>query len=674
MNIVAIPHFSEIKLAEVESKLDALLQHNLDAIHALLQNNHPYTYENLLQPLEELHDQLHHFWGPIQHLSSVTNSPDLRTIMHACLPKLSEYHTHISHNIALCQAIQSIRDSAAFTTLSNARQKSIEFDLRDFKLNGVDLSPEKKHTFAALSKALSELSHRFEENVLDATMAWKKHITDDSLLKGIPEHAKNAARHTAEKENLPGWIFSLEAPDYIAVMTYADSQILREQFYRAYVTRASEMGPNGGQFDNTPIMHDILQNRFELAALLGYPNFAEYSLATKMIKKTEDVLSFLTELADKTHTKAHSDFNDLSEFAKNKLGMTTLNAWDLAYVSEKLRQHDYDISPEDLRPYFPEPTVLEGLFTIMQRLYGITLEQVTDADVWHSDVTCYRVIDQHQQLQAHIYFDLYARANKRGGAWMDDCAAHRRLSNGDIQLAAAYVTCNFNAPVGKDPALFSHDDVITLFHECGHALQHILTTVDVANVSGIQNIPWDAVEIASQFFENWGWEKESIRYFAKHYQTKSVLPDQLFERMERAKNFQSAMQMMRQLEFALFDFRLHIEYDKHTPNCIQSILNTVRETVSVFPPPDFNRFQHGFSHIFGGGYAAGYYSYKWAEVMACDAFSVFEEKGIFDRESSEKFKTTFLESGGAQDPMDLFITFRGRVPTVDALLRQNGIV
>ncbi|OGT41090.1 MAG: oligopeptidase A [Gammaproteobacteria bacterium RIFCSPHIGHO2_12_FULL_40_19] len=673
MSKSTLPAFSQIHINEVEKNLDGLLKNNLKTIDMLLNKHTLYTWENLLHPIENLNDKLHQFWGPIQHLSSVVNAPELRDTLHACLPKLSDYQTHISHNEKLFQAIESIQKSPAFSTLSEAKQKSIDYDIRDFKLNGVALTTEKKQRFSDLSKSLSELMHRFEENLLDATMAWKKHITDEALLKGIPEHAKNAAKNTAQKENLEGWLFTLEAPDYLAVMTYADSQSLREEMYRAYVTRASEIDPNAGKFDNSATMQMILKNRFALARLLGYQNFAEYSLATKMVKKTEEVLAFLNELAEKTRNTAQKEFQDLSVFAAKELKIKKLNAWDIAYVSEKLRQHDYAISPEDLRPYFPEPAVLKGLFEIMHRLYGITLEKVENADVWHKDVTCFRILDADKKLQAHLFFDLYARNNKRGGAWMDDCAVHRRLDDGTVQLAAAYVTCNFNAPIGTDPALFTHDDVVTMFHECGHALQHVLTKIDVANVSGIQNIPWDAVEIASQFFENWAWEKASIPYFAKHYQTQSPLPDYLYERMERAKNFQSAMQMMRQIEFALFDFRLHMEYDENKPDCIQTILNEVRNTVSVFPSPEFNRFQHGFSHIFGGSYAAGYYSYKWAEVMACDAFSLFEEKGVFDRQTSDKFKSTFLESGGAKEPMDLFVAFRGRKPTVDALLQQSGI-
>src|SRR3990167_6662955 len=671
---ITLPAFSKIKINEVEKKLDVLLKKNLDTIDTLLNNNTSYTWDNLLQPIENINDALHQLWSPVNHLSSVVNSKALRETIQACLPKLSDYHTRISHNEKLFRAMESIRNSGTFLSLTAAQQKSIEHDLRDFKLSGVHLSLAQKKEFAALTKSLSQLTNQFEENVLDATMAWKKQVTDEAMMTGIPDLAKNAARSNAEKENKPGWIFSLEAPDYIAVLTYAESRTLRHELYHAYVTRASDKGPNAGEFDNTDIMRNIMQTRFSIATLLGYRNFAEYSLATKIVKKTNDVMSFLNELAEKSFLKAQIEFKTLEQFAQKELGIDKLEAWDIAFVSEKLRQQAYAISPEDLRPYFPEQPVLDGLFTIMNRLYGITLEKVVDADVWHSDVKCFRVFDQNKKLQAHLFFDLYARPNKRGGAWMDECALRRQLDDGSIQLPAAYVTCNFNAPVGHDPALFNHDEVETLFHECGHALQHILTDITVANVSGIHGIPWDAVEVASQFFENWAWEKNSVCYIAKHYKTQTALPDFLFERMQRAKNFQSAMQMVRQLEFALFDFRLHMEYKQDDPNCIQTILNSVRDNIAVFPSPAFNRFQHCFAHIFGGSYAAGYYSYKWAEVMACDAFSLFEEKGIFDHATSEKFKKTFLESGGAAEPMDLFIAFRGRKPQVDALLKQSGIV
>lgn len=670
---VTLPTFSNININTFEKNLDALLKKNIDTIDSILNQNTVYTWDNLLQPMENMNDALHQLWSPVQHLSAVIDSPALRETVRACLMKLSDYHTHIAHNEKLFHALESIQNGDAFAALSIAQQQSIKNDLRDFKLSGVHLPPAEKKQFAALAKSLSQLTHQFEEHILDATMAWKKQITDEKELSGIPDHAKNAAKKAAEKENINGWFFTLEAPDYIAVMTYADSATLRHEMYYAYTTRASECGPDAGKFDNSETMRNIMKTRFEMTRVLGFQNYAEYSLATKMVKKTGDVLAFINELAEKSSAKAYQEFRILSQFAKNELGIEHLNAWDISYASEKLRQQAYAISPEDLRPYFPEPVVLSGLFEIIHRLYGITLEKA-DLDTWHPDVKCFRLLDDNKNTIAHLYFDLYARKNKRGGAWMDECALRRKLDNGTIQLPAAYITCNFNGPIGNDPALFTHDDVETLFHECGHALQHVLTKIDVANVSGIHNIPWDAVEVASQFFENWTWEKNAISYITKHYQTHAPLPETLFERMTRAKNFQTAMQMIRQLEFALFDFRLHMEFDEQDPNCIQKILNEVREKISVFPAPDFNRFQHSFAHIFGGGYAAGYYSYKWAEVMACDIFSLFEEKGIFDAEISRKFKETFLESGGAKDPMDLFIAFRGRKPTVDALLQQNGII
>ncbi|PIZ04774.1 MAG: oligopeptidase A [Gammaproteobacteria bacterium CG_4_10_14_0_8_um_filter_38_16] len=672
--VIQLPAFRSIQISHAVDDLNTLLKKNLQTIDALLNQPDPFTWENLLQPLENLNDALHQFWSPIQHLGNVMDSPLLRDTIRACLPLLSDYHTHISQNEKLFLAMQSIHDSSAFKTLSTAAQQSIHNDLRDFKLSGVHLAPDEKKAFATLSKKLSQLTHQFEENVLDATMSWKKHITDEKLLSGIPAHAKNAAKENAEKEKLPGWIFTLEAPDYLAVMTYADSVDLRFEMYQAYSTRASDCGPDANKFDNSDVMRDIMKTRFALSRLLGFNNYAEYSLATKMAKKPDEVLSFLNELAEKSLSNAKTEFKTLSEFAKEKLNLSFLNAWDIAYVSEKLRLEAYAISEEDLRPYFPEYQVMQGLFEITHRLYDVTFEKVIDADIWHDNVTCYRMLDAQKNSLAHLYFDLYARPNKRGGAWMDDCTMRRRLDDGRIQLPAAYVTCNFNAPIGNNPAFFTHADVETLFHECGHALQHVLTTVDIANVSGIHGIPWDAVEIASQFYENWAWEKDSIPYIAKHYQTQAELPSFLFERMQRAKHFQSAMQMMRQLELSLFDFHLHMHYDDTNQNAIQSTLNSIREKTAVFKAPDFNRFQHSFTHVFGGSYAAGYYSYKWAEVMACDAFSLFKEKGIFDHTTSEKFKVTFLESGGTQDPMDLFVAFRGRKPQVNSLLEQSGII
>ena len=580
--------------------------------------------------------------------------------------------TAVAHNQQLFHAVESIQKNGEFKSFSKAQQKTIEHEIRDFKLSGVHLSAEKKKRFAEITKNLSRLSHEFENNVLDATMAFKKHITDENELNGIPAHAKSAAKNLAEKEKKEGWLFTLEAPDYLAIMMFADNRALREEFYRAFVTRASDLAENK-KFDNTQVMCGILENRYELATLLGFKDYTEYSLATKMVDDPKTVLQFLNELAEKTFPTAKKEFQTLAEFAKTTLGLETFDAWDVAFAAEKLRQEKYAISQEDVRPYFPEPVVLDGLFTIIQKLYGVTVKPLDNTDVWHKDARCFCLTDENGDPKAHLYMDLYARPHKRGGAWMDEAAVRRRLNENDIQLPAAYVTCNFPGPIGDDPALFSHDDVVTLFHECGHALQHILTKIDVASVSGIQGVPWDSVELASQFFENWAWENESIQFIAQHYQTKEPLPDDLLQRMQDAKNFQSAMQMMRQLEFSLFDFEMHMHKGAITAEEIQDILNGVRKKVTVVPVPDFNRFQNGFSHIFGGGYAAGYYSYKWAEVMACDAFSLFQEKGIFDAETARKFKETFLESGGAIEPLDLFIEFRGRKPEVDALLKQSGI-
>ncbi len=666
----SLPNFSAINLDSVEKELEIILNNNLSDINKLLEKNTVYTWDNLMQPMEELNDKLHHFWSPIQHMNGVINSPKLREVINNCLPKLSDYSSEISQNETLFHAVESID----IKNLDIAQQKTIENDIRNFKLAGVNLPKAEQEKFAALSKSLSQLTQKFEENVLDATMGFKKVINNPKELSGIPEHAVSAAKLLAEKENKSGWIFSLEAPSYLAVMMYADSQSLREAMYTAFVTRASDQGPNANKWNNDDVMREILEKRFELAKLLGFKNYAEYSLQTKMVKKTEDVLNFLSELAEKSLPSAQKEFQQLSEFAKSELKIEKLNAWDVAYASEKLSQQLYQISQEDLRPYFPEPKVLTGLFSVIQKLYHITVKPELNVNLWHKDASCFNLFDSNNKLQARLFIDLYARENKRGGAWMDDCRARRKLLNGEIQIPVAYVTCNFNAPAPNQPALFTHDDVITLFHETGHALQHMLTKINIASVSGINGIPWDAVEVASQFFENWAWEKASIDLFAEHFQTKSKLPNDLFEKLIRAKNFQSAMQMMRQVEFALFDFDLHMHFDANNLNSIQVILNHVREKTSVVPVPTFNRFQNSFSHIFAGGYAAGYYSYKWAEVMACDAFSLFLQNGIFDAKTAEKFKTTFLESGGAKEPMDLFIEFRGRKPQVDALLEQNEII
>ncbi len=669
--IESLPKFSEIEVDQIESRLSELLQQNLDEIDQLLSQTGPFTWENLMRPMEDGDDKLNKFWSPVGHLNAVMNNESLRKAYEACLPRLTEYGTRISHNRNLYEAIQSIADSDAYLKFDKAQQKIIDNHLRDFKLSGVSLSKEKQQQFGEISTRLAALTNKFENNVLDATKAWTKHITDVDELAGVPELMRAQFQATAKAQGKDGWLVTLEMPSYFAVITYTENRELRQAIYQAYTTRASDAGPHAGKWDNTDVIHQILENRLALAKLLDFNSYAEKSLATKMVRETQQVLDFLNQLVDASLPKAQQEFTALKQFAQETLGIDDMQAWDVSYASEQLRQQRYAISDEDLRPYFPESQVVAGLFAIVHKLFGVTMQPLNGADLWHPDVKAYAMFNAEDELIAAFYFDLYARTDKRGGAWMDDCQVRRRL-NGGLQLPVAYVNCNFSGPVGNTPALFQHSDVVTLFHEFGHALQHMLTKIDYADVSGINGVPWDAVEVASQFLENWAWQKESMPLISKHYQTGETLPDDLFEKMNRAKNFQSAMQMMRQLEFALFDFELHA-LSELEQNQTQKVLDHVRKRVTVVPVPEFNRFQHGFSHIFAGGYAAGYYSYKWAEVMAADAFGLFLEKGIFDRATSQKFQETFLERGGAEEPSELFEAFRDRAPQVEALLQQSGI-
>lgn len=668
----SLPQFSQINIANIEAELDQLIQENLMQIDALLEQTRPFTWDNLMQPLEDGDDRFSKFWSPISHLNSVMNNQELRDVYEKCLPKLSDYGTHVSHNRKLYEAIQSIADGDEYQKLSIEQQKVIDNNLRDFKLAGVALDSDKKARYAAISKKLSELTNTFENNILDATKAWTKHITDQAELAGIPELMLPMFKAAAQQRGLNGWLITLEMPSYFTVITHADNRQLRHDIYEAYSTRASDQGPQAGQWDNTQVMHEILQNRLALAQLLDFKNYAEKSLATKMVKDTQQVLDFLNQLVEASLPQAQHEFETLKAYAQQELGIDDFQAWDVTYASEKLRESRYAISQEELRPYFPEHKVITGLFEIVHKLFNVRMQPLENVDVWHKDVRAYALFDGDEQLVAAFYFDLYARADKRGGAWMDDCQVRRRL-NDELQLPVAYVTCNFNGPSEGVPALFKHDDVVTLFHEFGHALQHMLTKIEYAEVSGINGVPWDAVEVASQFLENWAWQRESINLIAQHYKTGEALPDHLFEKMNHAKNFQSAMMMLRQLEFALFDFELHLLFNPEEQQQIQKILDDVRSRVTVVPVPEFNRFQHGFSHIFAGGYAAGYYSYKWAEVMAADAFGLFLEEGIFHEATSQKFQQTFMERGGAEEPADLFVQFRGRAPQVEALLQQVGI-
>lgn len=678
LNLTDLPPFGAIKPKHVEPAIDQILADNRAAIESLLKSDTPASWNSVMQPLENFEDRLARAWSPLSHMNSVVNSDELRDAYNACLPKLSQYATEIGQNQELFATFEAV---AKDTTLSVPQQKAIDNALRDFRLSGVDLPDDKKQRYMAIKQELSGLTAKFSENVLDATQAWSKLIDNETRLAGLPESAVAMAKQSAEQKEEPtGWLFTLEFPSYFAVMSYADDRALREEIYIAYATRASDQGPNAGEFDNTPLMGKILALRHELAQLLGFENYAQRSLATKMAPSVEKVTAFLRDLADRSLGMAQEELIELKQFAKDELGIDELQPWDITYASEKLRQHRYAISQEDLKPYFPEARVVSGMFEVVNKLYGLEIKELSGVDTWHDDVRAFEIFDRDGNARGRFYLDLYARANKRGGAWMDECISRREIKSETksetetgMQLPVAYLTCNFSAPVGDNPALFTHNEVITLFHEFGHGLHHMLTQINTLAVSGISGVPWDAVELPSQFLENWCWESQAVNLIARHFETDEQLPDELFDKMIAAKNFQSGMQMVRQLEFSLFDFRIHAEYSPEQGERVQEILDEVRAEVAVIKPPEYHRFQHSFSHIFAGGYAAGYYSYKWAEVLSSDAFSKFEETGIFNRETGLAFLSAVLEQGGSRDPMDLFIEFRGREPEIDALLRHSGI-
>ena len=672
--MTGLPPFSHIQAQHVEPAIDQVLSDNRALVKKLLAEIKTPTWDNFVQPLEEADDRLSRIWSPVSHMNSVVNSDDLREAYNACLPKISDYATEMGQNEDLFHAYNSIKNNEAeFENLSPAQQKIIDNALLDFKLSGFDLHDEKKQRFKEIQQRLSTLTTRFEENVLDATQAWSKLFSDKTLLAGLPESAMDMAKQLAEQKQKDGWLITLDFPSYYAVITYADDRALRQEIYTAYVTRASDQGPYAGKFDNSDVMEEILALRHESAQLLGFKNYAERSLARKMADTPEHVINFLTELAAHSKPVAQKDLDELARFAKQQHNVDNLNAWDIGYYSEKLREHKYAISQEQLKPYFPETRVVPGMFEVVKRLYGISITQKDHVDTWHPDVRFYEITDGDGKLRGQFYLDLYARENKRGGAWMDDCMGRHHMASGQTQIPVAYLTCNLSQPVGNKPALFTHDEVTTLFHEFGHGLHHMLTKIDYIGVSGINGVAWDAVELPSQFMENWCWEKEALAVITGHYETGEPLPDELFDKMYAAKNFQSGLQMVRQIEFSLFDFRLHAEYDPAQGAHVQEILDEVRAQVAVIKPPAFNRFQHGFTHIFAGGYAAGYYSYKWAEVLSADAFSKFEENGIFDQRTGNEFLHNILEQGGSREPMELFKAFRGREPSIDALLRHNGI-
>lgn len=670
-----LPHFKAIKTEDLEPAVRQILDENKTALTDLF-NKPPqsYTWDNLMRPLDELGERLSHAWSPASHLHSVMQSDALRDAYNVCLPLITEYHTLLMQHQPLYQAIQALSESRDAAHFDLAQKKTLENALRDFRLAGVHLSPEKKEKFLALEKKLSHLSTQFSENLLDATQSWFLIITDSADLSGLPESIRELAKQNAQQRGVQGWVLGLDSPSYSAAMKFLDKRELRQTLYEAYSTRASDQGPQAGKWDNSQIMADILDCRHQLAQLVDFANYADYSLSTKMAKTPQTVLDFLNELLDRCKPFAEKEIAELKHFAKTQNGPADLKPWDLAYYAEKLRQSTFNFSEEEIKPYFPITKVLSGLFALVQRIYGLQIKERLGVETWHSDVRFYDIYDAQNEYRGGFYIDLYARPQKREGAWMDECRVRRRLADQSIQQPVAYLICNFTPPLEGKPALLTHDEVLTLFHEFGHCLHHLLTKIDYPAVSGINGVPWDAVEFPSQFMELWSWEDAVLQLISGHYQTHEPLPKNLHQQLLAAKNFHSGLQMIRQLEFALFDFQLHLNYQPQQKAWIQTTLDHVRKKTALLEVPRYNRFQHSFSHIFAGGYAAGYYSYTWADVLSCDAYAQFEEHQLFDRATGESFMQTILEKGGACDPLAAFVAFRGRKPELTALLRQNGWV
>jgi len=664
----SLPLFDQIKPSHISPAIEGILKEANSLIHSLKVMGGSISWENFVEPIEMVSEKISRAWGQIEHLNAVVNSDDLRKAYNDNLIKLTEFYTNLSQDEALYKKYQSLKDGEIFKSLTPSQKRIIDNVLREFKLGGAELNELEKARFKVIQEKLAKLSTQFEENILDATNEFSIFVGDADDLQGIPEENIKKAQSEAIEDKKEGYKFTLHFPSYLPVMQYAEDRNLREKLYRGYATRASELA--SPKFDNTKLIDEILALRYESAKLLGFNHFTEMSLVTKMAKSNEEVVSFLMDLANKAKPFALKDMEELSAFSKT-LGIEKLEAWDIAYVSEKLRQAKYSFSENEVKQYFPEHRVLKGLFKVVETIFKLKIIK-TDTPTWHKDVSFYSIKNDGDELVGQFYFDLYARNHKRGGAWMDE-AISRYKNSFESSHPVAFLTCNFSSPSENKPALFSHDDVITLFHEFGHGLHHMLTKVDEYSISGIKGVEWDAVELPSQFMENFCWEWDVVKHMTEHVDNKSPLPEALFKKMIEAKNFQSGMQTLRQIEFSLFDIRLHTQYsDQNKINSLK-LLETIRDEIAVVRPPAWNRFPNSFSHIFAGGYAAGYYSYKWAEVLASDAFSLFEEEGILSSNAGQKFQEEVLSKGGSRPAMESFVAFRGRAPSVDALLRHSGM-
>ena len=660
-----LPPFSAIRPDHVEPAIRERLTQNRAELARLLENDNP-TWDTVVTPLETMQHRLALTWSPVSHLNGVMNNDELRAAYNACLPLLTAWHTDLGQNERLYAAYEAILKKEG-ATLSAAQRKLLENALRDFRLAGVALPADKKAHFKGVMEQLASLQAKFDENVLDATNAWSHCVTDERELKGLPDPIIARAKAAADAKQQSGWLFSLDAPNYQAVMMHAEHEPLRKLFYEGWNTRASDQGPHAGQWDNTPIMEQILALRAELALLVGYSNYGEYSLASKMAKSVSEVTAFLEQLAGVAKPAAQREFEDLKQLAGREL-----NAWDVGFYGERLKRQRFNLSEEALRPYFPAPVVLKGMFAVAEKLYGVRIVERAGVETYHDDVKFYDIVNADGTPRGSFFIDLYARPKKRGGAWMDECVGRMQMANVK-RLPVAYLVCNFMPPAKNKPSLLTHSEVVTTFHEFGHGLHHMLTRVDYPSVAGINGVPWDAVELPSQFMENFAWREEVLPLISAHVDHGAPLPTEELKRLQGSRSFQAGMQTVRQLEFALFDMRMHAEYAKDKPTHIADTLAQVRAHVAVVKPPAFNRFANSFSHIFAGGYAAGYYSYKWAEVLAADAFSAFEEQGVFNNAVAQKFLSAILEKGGSRDAMEAFIEFRGRKPTIEPLLKQMGL-
>lgn len=667
-----LPDFNALTAEQIEPVIDNLLEDSRLALSQIVTSSQAPSWQNLIEPLEQIDQQFERIWGPIGHLDSVRNADDWHAAYDACMQKVSAYYTDLGQNAALFARFEVLASSDVYQQLNLAQKKVVDNALRDFRLSGIDLTADKQAEFKQVSQRLSQLSSQFGNHVLKATQAWSKLIDDETLIVGLPDSAKALLAQYAQQKGNQGWRVTLDFPSYLAVMTHADNRGLREEVYRAFATRASDQSELI-EYDNSALIEEIRQLRQRKADLLGFANYADYSLATKMVETTDQVIGFLRDLGRQSKPQAHQELANLQAFAKDTLAIADLKPWDITYASEKLKQQTLSLSQEQLKPYFPVEHTLNGMFKIVEQLFGVTALQKSGVSVWHQDVRFYEVHDARGEVIAGFYLDLYARENKRGGAWMDVVQSRWRHPNGDLHLPVAYLVCNFTPPIGDKAACLTHDEVTTLFHEFGHGLHHMLTEMEHLNISGISGVPWDAVELPSQFMENFCWEREGLDLISSHLETGETLPDSLFESLKQSRHFQSAMMLARQLEFSLFDFLFHAEYDAQNPDALSALIARVRAEVAVVMPPHYHRFAHSFSHIFAGGYAAGYFSYKWAEVLSADAFSMFEETGILNAQTGQKFKNTILAAGGSVDPMTLFKAFRGREPKIEALLRHSGI-